>query len=389
MGWRGVAAAVLLLLPVAVGGVAVRATPPVTAPATCKGVHTDDCGPGFVARGPEAANRPCKGVNPTTGASECHVMKNPDRDACCHAVATCGDIDGAGVNTVGVTDQDCGPNWTLKKSSATFMCKGIHCEVGSPTARDQNICCETPTVGCKGKMDGTRCLLCKKGDPNCVETKQVKYCSQFQCIPVLGEWSGKLPSDDQVAELIMLYNEGFHVDFGKFPNNATNFTAHQRDRLAQLAASSAAELRPFEAEANAMVAKAKNLTHKVKVNTGSIGAEYARKQKQIDQLPGRILSLQARLVEEEKVLEAATNNLTIAMAAHDAGVASDEARSNRLLQAQLSVLNDNKQVIEEHHNVKKLHLMAQRALLARIRELLKGGLKSPPTKQAAPAASPR
>ena len=80
-------------------------------------------------------------------------MMQADKAACCVAQATCGDADGAGAGTAGVTDADCGAGSHLRNTTAhndAALCQGAVCDMA--VAEDKAACCE-PLATC-GDKDG-------------------------------------------------------------------------------------------------------------------------------------------------------------------------------------------------------------------------------------------
>ena len=118
------------------------------AQATCGNANTEsaaaspvsdaDCGVGFIADADAAsATSLCAGgaCDPTNVAA--------DRAACCVALATCGDKNGAAAGTDAVSDSDCGDGAVYKIESASTTCRTFMCDVSSTVdfEGDKASCC--------------------------------------------------------------------------------------------------------------------------------------------------------------------------------------------------------------------------------------------------------
>ena len=70
-------------------------------------------------------------------------MVAEDKAACCIAQATCGDADGVGALTAGVTDADCGTGYVRNTAAANdaARCKGASCFTVANVAEDKAACC--------------------------------------------------------------------------------------------------------------------------------------------------------------------------------------------------------------------------------------------------------
>ena len=118
------------------------------APATCgdadgdgpgsTGVSDVECGAGFVVR-PAADATECQ-------STSCDIVNSPaDKASCCVAVATCGDADGEGPGTASVSSTDCGLALVYDTSASAAACASAVCDlVGTPA--DKAACCRFATV---------------------------------------------------------------------------------------------------------------------------------------------------------------------------------------------------------------------------------------------------
>ena len=109
-----------------------------TASATASPVSDADCGAGFIADpDTQSATLLCAGgaCDPTNVAA--------DKAACCVALSTCGDKNGAAAGTDAVSDSDCGDGAVYKIESASTTCRTFMCDVSSTVdfEGDKASCC--------------------------------------------------------------------------------------------------------------------------------------------------------------------------------------------------------------------------------------------------------
>jgi hypothetical protein len=151
-------------------------------------VSDTDCGVGFKAD-TMATAKICEGTACSPGTSA------HDLEMCCVG-ATCGDKDGLGTDTAGITDADCGTGYVAKmdrmnptkpplwKSTKGYQkCVGAKCDVGSKTAKDQATCCTA--LGKCGAYGNYRSVV---SDEQCGEgyiydeASKDKMCSGASCV---------------------------------------------------------------------------------------------------------------------------------------------------------------------------------------------------------------
>ena len=63
-----------------------------------------------------------------------------DQATCCGAPATCGDVDGAGAGSTGVSDVDCGAGFVARPASDATLCTSTSCDIAG-TPADKAACC--------------------------------------------------------------------------------------------------------------------------------------------------------------------------------------------------------------------------------------------------------
>ena len=80
--------------------------------------------------------------SPTAAPTPSPTIAPEDKAACCIAQATCGDADGVGALTAGVTDANCGAGYVRNTAAANdaALCKGASCFVAT-VAEDKAACC--------------------------------------------------------------------------------------------------------------------------------------------------------------------------------------------------------------------------------------------------------
>ena len=95
-------------------------------------VSSTDCGSGLVYDTSASAEF-CASV-------VCDVAGTPgDTATCCGAPATCGDLDGAGAGSTGVSDADCGVGFVVRPASEATPCESTTCDIAG--AHDKDACC--------------------------------------------------------------------------------------------------------------------------------------------------------------------------------------------------------------------------------------------------------
>ena len=97
-------------------------------------VSDAECGEGFIYNSANSAS--------TCAGTTCDISGTAaDKSACCVALATCGDKDGAGSGTAAVTNADCGAGLIYDTGSSSSTCAGTTCDVSS-SGSDKSTCCQ-------------------------------------------------------------------------------------------------------------------------------------------------------------------------------------------------------------------------------------------------------
>ena len=119
------------------------------------GVSDADCGAGFVAR-PVADTTECQ-------STSCDIAGSPaDKAACCVAVATCGDADGEGPGTAPISSADCGSGLVYDTSASAALCASAMCDIAG-TPADKEACCAAALCAENEHVVDQTCSPCPHG----------------------------------------------------------------------------------------------------------------------------------------------------------------------------------------------------------------------------------